>query len=114
MTRRRRSLVTRSVAALLLVLSLTSCGDDGNSDATSTTVALTADELPVIVAVEAIPRGTPASEIDEGDVEAQTVTRAEFPADAVIDLTMLAEAVTRLPIEPGTPLRHAHFEDAAG
>ena len=105
------STVGALMAGLMLALALTSCGDGGgNAEVSGTTIALTADRLPVIVATQAIPRGTPAVEIDDGDVEAQTVTRANFPADAVIDLTLLEGTVTRLPIEPGAVLRHAHFE----
>ncbi len=74
---------------------------------------LTADEIPVIVAVEPVGQGTAAEDIYDA-VETQSVARAEFPTDAVIDLGVLEGTVTRLPIEPGTVLRHAHFEEPAG
>ncbi len=110
---RPRRVVAGLAMLLALVVSVTACGDDGGSDEVRTQLALTADEIPVIVAVEPVGQGTAAEDIYDA-VETQSVARAEFPTDAVIDLGVLEGTVTRLPIEPGTVLRHAHFEEPAG
>lgn len=107
----RQALIGVLVVASLSTGMIACAGDDADEESTSATGALTADELPVIVVVEPIEQGTPADGIDDDSVDNDVVLRADFPDDAVIDLTVLDGLVTRLPLAPGTILRHAHFED---
>jgi len=75
------------------------CADDGNDPpgdaaATTTTTFLTADALPVFVASQPIPAGTSAeTALDEGWLQPDSVTRAQFPEDAVVSAELLEGTV---------------------
>jgi hypothetical protein len=84
---------------LVAVGLLAGCTDDGDAPpgdaaATSTTTFLTADALPVFVASRPIPAGTSAeTALDEGWLQPDSVTRAQFPEDAVVSAELLEGTV---------------------
>lgn len=84
------------------------CGDGdsgtpGRAAATTTTTFLTADALPVFVASQPIPAGTAAeTALEEGWLLPDTVTRAQFPEDAVVSEELLDATVAAADVGEGT------------
>jgi flagella basal body P-ring formation protein FlgA len=87
--------------AALLAIGSSGCTDD--SDSSTTTQILTADELPVYVATVDIPVGTEALvALDAGQLESATATRAQFPENAIVNIELIADAESLEPIAAGT------------
>lgn len=106
------------LAALLLVVlapAVGGCGDGGDDggDAGSTTTlpeVVSADALPVLVAAAPIPAGTEATvALEEGLLEEDTVTRAQFPEDAIVTIELIEGQVASGDIGEGAIITAGMF-----
>jgi hypothetical protein len=108
-------LVSMLVSALVAAALLAGCAggggsDEADDDAPTTTALLTADALPVLVADVLVPAGTDAgAALRDGLLREDTVTRAQFPEDAIVSLELIEGYVAADDIGAGTIITAGMF-----
>lgn len=104
------------VALFVVTGSVSACGGDDEAPATeaatTTTALLTSDALPVLVAEVVVPAGTDAgAALRDGLLRQDTVTRAQFPEDAIVSSELIDGMVAATDIGPGAIITAGMFVD---
>lgn len=108
----------RPLAVLVVGVAVATMGCGGtepdpaaDEDTTTTGPAvLDPDRLPVLVAARPIAAGTEATTaLEQGWLEATTVTRAQFPEDAVVTVELIDDLVAAQDIGEGTIITAGMF-----
>jgi flagella basal body P-ring formation protein FlgA len=96
----------------MLLLGCSNGEGNGGSEQTSSSLALSAEELPVLVASERIPAGTDAAAaLADGRLREDTVTRAQFPENAIVSAELIEDKVAAETLLPGTIILAGMFVD---